>query len=122
VQRGLILANYLPIFIFSIIAVLFVAVVIGMGFVLGKSKPSIIKNAAYECGVEAEGNAKQPFPVKFFLIAVLFLLFDVETIFFFPWAISLRTIGWFGFFTMLIFIIILAVGYIFELWMARAVL
>jgi NADH-quinone oxidoreductase subunit A len=107
--------NYLPILIFIIIAILFVAVAIGLGFILGKRRPNKIKDAAYECGIEATGDARQPLPIKFFLIAVLFLLFDVETIFFFPWAISLRSIGWFGFSSMLIFIAILAIGYFFEL-------
>lgn len=115
----MVVASYIPIFIFAIIAFLFTSFAVFLGLFLGHRIPSKNKLSPYECGNMPEGDAKKPFPVKFFLFAILFLLFDIETVFFFPWALSLRNIGWFGFCSMLVFVVILAVAYIFELKMVK---
>jgi NADH-quinone oxidoreductase subunit A len=82
---------------------------------VGWRKPSLVKNQPYECGMTPTGDAREPFPVKFYLVAMVFILFDVEAIFLYPWAFIFRQLRWFGFVEMLLYIGILLVGY-FYLW------
>ena len=102
----------LPIFI-----IIGFAIAIGMttlSFVVGQRKPDNEKLSAYECGFEAFDDARGRFDVRFYLVAILFIIFDLEVAFLFPWAISLGTIGLFGFWSMMIFLLILTIGFIYE--------
>jgi len=109
-----ILSSYFPILVFVGIAVL-----IGVAFVFGSlfvahQKPYAAKVAAYECGFEAFDDARRKFDVRFYLVAILFIIFDVEVAFLFPWAVSLSRIGLLGFFSMLVFLGVLTIGFIYE--------
>lgn len=108
------LTNYLPIFIF-----LFVGGVIGVALMsinrlLASKHPDPVKLSAYECGFPAFEDARLPFSVRFYLVAILFIIFDLETAFLFPWAVALKKIGWFGFTSMMIFLFLLLIGFIYE--------
>ena len=108
------LSNYLPILVFIIIGLVLGLVMLGAGSLFSKHKPNKAKNSPYECGFPAFEDARIPFDVRFYLVAILFIIFDLETAFFFPWALSLRQIGWFGFFSMMIFLGLLVIGFIYE--------
>jgi NADH-quinone oxidoreductase subunit A len=108
------LSQYFPILVFAAIAAL-----IGVAFVFGsiltaQQKPYAAKLSAYECGFDAFGDARRRFDVRFYLVAILFIIFDVEVAFLFPWAVSLSRIGLLGFFSMLGFLGVLTVGFIYE--------
>ena len=108
------LFEYLPILIFIFIAL---GLAIGMtllSFVVGDSNPDSEKLSAYECGFEAFDDARGRFDVRFYLVAILFIIFDLEIAFLFPWAISLGNIGLLGFSSMMIFLFILTIGFIYE--------
>lgn len=108
------LANYLPILIFICIG-LFVGVgAIGIGLVLSPNRPYDEKNSPYECGFEAFEDARSKFDVRFYLVAILFIIFDLEIAFLFPWAVVLDEVGLFGFWAMVLFLVILIVGFIYE--------
>lgn len=108
------LLNYLPILIFmGIAAVISVAMVIG-SLLVGKQNPDKEKNSAYECGFEAFSDARNKFDVRFYLVCLLFIIFDLEIAFLFPWAISLGDIGIFGFWSMMVFLAVLTVGFVYE--------
>jgi NADH-quinone oxidoreductase subunit A len=112
------LANYVPILLFLILGTLFGCVLVGAGFVaswlLGIRRPDSEKLSAYECGFEPFEDSRMKFDVRYYLVAILFIIFDLEIAFLFPWAISLHDIGLFGFFAMAIFLGILVVGFIYE--------
>lgn len=108
------LANYLPILVFIIVGLGLGAVMITAGSLLAKSNPNAAKNAPYECGFDAFESSHIPFDVRFYLVAILFIIFDLETAFFFPWALVLRKIGWFGFSAMMMFLGLLVIGFIYE--------
>ena len=114
VKINAMLENYLPILIFIIVGVLFGLVPVIAGSILAPRKPNKAKSSAYECGIEAFADARMPFNVRFYLVAILFIIFDLETAFLFPWAVSVHSIGWFGFIAMLVFLAILVVGFIYE--------
>ncbi len=104
---------------FSIILFLFIAIVLSFGFVLANflaapSNPDPEKLSAYECGFEAFDDSRMEFDVRFYLVAILFIIFDLEIAFLFPWAISLGNIGALGFWSMMIFLSVLTVGFIYE--------
>ena len=108
------LSEYLPIAVFLIIAIgLSGAFVLG-SVLLGRSEPDVEKLAAYECGFDAFNDSRKPFDVRFYLVAILFIIFDLEIAFLFPWAISLGNIGFLGFISMMIFLFILTIGFIYE--------
>ena len=108
------LKDYLPIILFLIIALgLSVSFVI-WNFILSPKKPDPEKLSAYECGFEPFNDSRIEFDVRFYLVAILFIIFDLEIAFLFPWAISLGKIGLFGFISMMIFLFILTVGFIYE--------
>src|SRR5579863_4353264 len=98
------LENYLPILIFIGLGILFGVVPIILGAFVAPYRPDPVKLAAYECGFQAFEDARLPFDVRFYLVAILFILFDLETAFLFPWAIALREIGWFGFGAAMVFL------------------
>lgn len=108
------LENYFPILIFMGVAIFFGVAPMLMGFIFGTHKPDKEKNSAYECGFEPFQDARIPFDVRFYLVAILFIIFDLETAFLFPWAVVLREIGWFGFTSMMIFLGLLTVGFVYE--------
>ena len=103
----------------SIIIFLFVALSLSIGFIIlnflfSPKKPDPEKLSAYECGFEAFGDSRMKFDVRFYLVAILFIIFDLEIAFLFPWAISLGSIGALGFWSMMIFLFVLTVGFIYE--------
>jgi len=108
------LENYLPILIFITVGVLAGAVPIAVGFILGPQRPDSAKTSPYECGFEAFEDARMKFDVRYYLVAILFIIFDLEIAFLFPWAVALRDIGLLGFTAMAIFLGILVVGFIYE--------
>ncbi len=108
------LANYFPILIFLMIAVGISVAAVGASLIVGKQKPDSAKLSAYECGFDAFDDARHKFDVRFYLVAILFIIFDLEIAFLFPWAISLRDIGLFGFWSMMVFLGVLTVGFIYE--------
>lgn len=113
------LETYLPVLIFILIGIAFGCIPILLSYFVSPKKPDSVKCAPYECGFAPFEDARVPFQVKYYLIAILFILFDLETAFFFPWAVSLRNIGWFGFISMMIFLSMLVVGFIYE-WKSGA--
>lgn len=108
------LENYFPILIFIGLGILVGVAMIVLGFILGPRRPNPAKVSPYECGFDAVGDARLPFDVRYYLIAILFILFDLETAFLLPWAVVLRHIGWIGFWAMMLFLAILVVGFIYE--------
>ena len=108
------LENYLPVLIFIAVGIVFGGVMLLAGSLLSTSKPDSAKNSVYECGFEAFENARMKFDVRFYLVAILFIIFDLEIAFLFPWAVVLRDIGLFGFLAMVVFLGILVVGFIYE--------
>ncbi len=108
------LSNYLPVLMFVIIALVMATVVIGLGFVLGPRRPDDEKLSPYECGFEAFEDSRMKFDVRYYLVAILFIIFDLEIAFLFPWAIVLDQIGLFGFGAMAIFLGILVIGFVYE--------
>jgi NADH-quinone oxidoreductase subunit A len=108
------LENYLPVLIFLIIGLGVGAVMIALGFVLSPHKPDSEKLSAYECGFEAFGDARMKFDVRYYLVAILFIIFDLEIAFFFPWAVVLDKIGMIGYLVMMVFLAVLTIGFIYE--------
>jgi NADH-quinone oxidoreductase subunit A len=113
------LAEYFPVLLFICVAVLVGVVPMVLGKLLGPSRPDPEKLSPYECGFEAFEDARMKFDVRYYLVAILFILFDLEIAFLFPWAIVLNEIGMFGFMSMMVFLAILVVGFIYE-WMKGA--
>ncbi len=109
------LSNYAPLLIHILVAMGFAGTLLVLSILVGYRRPSRAKSEAYECGVRPTGDAREPFSVKFYLVAILFILFDVESIFLYPWAYVYRDLRLFGFFEMLLYILILLAGYIY-LW------
>lgn len=105
-------SGYLPIFFFAFLAALFPVLTLALAKFVRPSKPNAAKLAAYECGVEPESNARGRYPVRFYLVAMLFVIFDVETVLLFPWAVRYRQLGWFGVAEAAVFLAFLVVGYI----------
>ena len=108
------LLEYLPVLVFIIVAFGIGIALLSVGSLISPNKPDDEKLSAYECGFNAFENTRLPFNVKFYLVTILFIIFDLETAFFFPWAISLKEIGWYGFNSMMIFLGLLLVGFIYE--------
>ena len=108
------LESYLPVLIFIVIGAVVGAAMIGMGFVLAPNRPDSEKNSPYECGFEAFEDSRMKFDVRYYLVAILFIIFDLEIAFLFPWAVVLDQIGMAGFWAMMIFLGILVVGFIYE--------
>ena len=113
------LENYLPILLFICVGIAVGVAPQILGRLLGPHKPDAEKTSAYECGFEAFEDARMKFDVRYYLVAILFILFDLEIAFLFPWAVVLKEIGLFGFVAMLVFLGILVVGFIYE-WMKGA--
>jgi NADH-quinone oxidoreductase subunit A len=108
------LADYFPILVFIGIAAVIAVAMVGGSLLAARQKPYAEKLSAYECGFEAFDDARRRFDVRFYLVAILFIIFDLEVAFLFPWAVSLSAIGVFGFLSMLGFLGVLTVGFIYE--------
>ncbi|AKH20345.1 NADH-quinone oxidoreductase subunit A [Sedimenticola thiotaurini] len=108
------LENYLPVLVFVGVGLIVGVVMVALGFVLGTRRPDSEKLSPYECGFEAFEDARMKFDVRYYLVAILFIIFDLEIAFLFPWAIVLDQIGMVGFIAMTIFLGILVVGFIYE--------
>jgi len=111
--------EYVPVLLFLLAATLVPVAILATAWVLRPSRYGPVKSEAYECGVPSSGEARARYPVRFYIIAVLFVVFDVETIFLFPWAVKFRALGIVGFVTMLVFLGILLVGYAYA-WKKKA--
>ena len=111
--------NYLPVLIFIVFGIAIGIVMMSIGKILGPSRPDAQKLSPYECGFEAFEDARMKFDVRYYLVAILFIIFDLEIAFLFPWAIVLKQIGMFGFMAMVVFLGILVIGFIYE-WMKGA--
>jgi NADH-quinone oxidoreductase subunit A len=105
-------SGYLPIFIFLVVAILFPIVCLLAAKLVRPAAPSQAKLEAYECGIQAASDSRGRYTVRFYIVAILFVVFDVETIFLFPFAVRYRNFGWFGVAEVAVFLVILAVGYI----------
>ena len=108
------LADYFNILVFMAIAFGLSIFLVLLSFLRGSRRPDAAKLSPYECGFEAFSDARMKFDVRFYLVAILFIIFDLEIAFLFPWAISLKGIGLYGFFSMMLFLAILTVGFIYE--------
>ncbi len=108
------LAEYLPILIFIVLAIGISVIAVGMSYIVSPQKPDVAKDSAYECGFDPFEDSRGKFDVRFYLVAILFIIFDLEVAFLFPWAVSLGEIGVFGFWSMMIFLAVLTVGFIYE--------
>ena len=105
-------STYIPIFIFLLIAILFPVATILVAKLVRPSSPSATKLEAYECGIEAASSSRGRYTVRFYIIAILFVVFDVETVFLFPWAVRYHQLGWFGVAEATVFLGFLIVGYV----------
>lgn len=108
------LENYLPVLIFMAVGIGFGLIPVAAGFLLGPRKPDSEKNSPYECGFESFEDARMRFDVRYYLVAILFIIFDLEIAFLFPWAVVLDQIGMFGYLAMMLFLGILVIGFIYE--------
>jgi NADH-quinone oxidoreductase subunit A len=106
--------NYLPLLVYFIAALLILGVMYGLSFVLGERHTGRETNTPYESGIKTTGSARIKFSAKFYIIAMLFVIFDLEVVFLFAWAVSAKELGWSGYWAMLIFVVIVVVGLIYE--------
>ena len=113
-QLDIFLGEYLPIAVFFAVAIVLSAAFVLSAFVFGNQRPDDEKMAAYECGFDAFDDSRRQFDVRFYLVAILFIIFDLEVAFLFPWAVALGGIGLFGFWSMMLFLAVLTVGFIYE--------
>jgi len=108
------LFDYLPVLLLFGLAVILSAVFVGIAVLLAEQKPDSEKLSAYESGFDAFADSRGKFDVQFYLVAILFIIFDLEVAFLFPWAVALPQIGWFGFASMMVFLGVLTVGFLYE--------
>ena len=108
------LREYLPILIFLVVAIGISLLMVTASLIVAKQSPDSEKLSAYECGFEAFDDARSRFDVRFYLVAILFIIFDLEVAFLFPWAVSFGDTGVFGFFSMVVFLAVLTIGFIYE--------
>jgi len=108
------LQEYLPILVLIVLATILAGVVVLLGHLFGPRRPTLRKSLPYESGMRPIGQGARRMPVRFYLVAVLFILFDIEVVFFLPWAVVFKRLGLFGLVEMLIFIVILLVGYVYA--------
>ena len=106
--------EYLPILVFLLIGIALAVVMVGASYVISPKNPDSEKLSPYECGFEPFEDARAKFDVRFYLVSILFIIFDLEVAFLFPWAVALGDIGLFGFWSMMVFLGILTIGFIYE--------
>ena len=108
------LEQYLPVLLFILVGLAVGVIPQALGYILGPNRPDPEKNSPYECGFEAFEDARMQFDVRYYLVAILFILFDLEIAFLFPWAVALKEIGAVGFWAAVVFLGILVVGFVYE--------
>ena len=108
------LTQYFPVLVFAVIATIMGVAALVLGKILGPSRPDKAKCSPYECGFEAFEDARIPFDVRFYLVAILFIIFDLETAFMFPWAMVLRHMGFAAFWGMMLFLLVLVIAFAYE--------
>jgi NADH-quinone oxidoreductase subunit A len=108
------LDQYLPVLLFIMVGVAVGVVPQVLGYILGPNRPDSAKNSAFECGFEAFEDARMKFDVRYYLVAILFILFDLEIAFLFPWAVALKDVGETGFWAVMVFLGLLTVGFVYE--------
>jgi NADH-quinone oxidoreductase subunit A len=108
------LREYLPVLLFLGLAIVLAVLMVVASLVIARQRPDAEKLSAYECGFEPFEDARRKFDVRFYLVAILFIIFDLEVAFLFPWAVSLGEIGMFGFWSMVLFLFVLTVGFVYE--------
>ena len=108
------LQSYLPIVVFIGVALAIGLALLVAPFIVAYKQPDPEKLSAYECGFAAFDDARMKFDVRFYLVAILFIIFDLEVAFLFPWAVAFKSIGWFGFWSMMLFLAVLTIGFIYE--------
>ena len=108
------LEQYFPILLMIVIALGLGVAALTVGKILGGSKPNHAKSSPYECGFEPFDDARMPFDVRFYLVAILFIIFDLETAFLFPWSLVIRKLGTAGFWSMMLFLLILVIAFVYE--------
>ncbi len=108
------LAEYFPVLLFIVVATLLGSALMLAGRFLGPHKPDAEKLSVYECGFEAFGDARMQFDIRYYLVAILFIMFDLEIAFLFPWAMANGTVGMVGFWTVAVFLALLTIGFIYE--------
>ncbi|MBC6606856.1 NADH-quinone oxidoreductase subunit A [Hymenobacter sp. BT188] len=108
-------SDYLPILVQLGFAIAFVAFAMIVSHLVGPNRKSAVKDSSFECGIESVGNARTPISVKYFLTAILFVLFDVEVIFMYPWAVNFRSLGTEGFLQMIVFLALLMAGFVYVI-------
>tara|TARA_B110000971_G_scaffold178870_1_gene184923 strand:+ start:6448 stop:6852 length:405 start_codon:yes stop_codon:yes gene_type:complete len=106
--------EYFPILIFLLISTVLSSIIFGLSYVVATQKPDYEKLSAYECGFDPFDDARGKFDIRFYLVSILFIIFDLEVSFLFPWALTLNKITLFGFWSMVLFLIILTIGFIYE--------
>jgi NADH-quinone oxidoreductase subunit A len=104
-------SDFLPILVLIIAAIGFIVTTMIVTHSIGPKRNSELKDAPFECGIDSEGDARTPISIKYFLTAILFVLFDVEVIFMYPWAVNFKKLGWFGFAEMVVFLTLLMAGF-----------
>ncbi|MBI5710156.1 MAG: NADH-quinone oxidoreductase subunit A [Candidatus Eisenbacteria bacterium] len=107
--------EYIPVLLFLLVAFGFAAGTIALSSIIVPLRRNAVKNSAYECGVVPMGDARQRVAIKFYLVAVLFILFDIEAVFLYPWAVAFRQLGLYGLVEMALFIVVLFIGYVYLL-------
>jgi NADH-quinone oxidoreductase subunit A len=112
--RTMNLDQYLPVLLFIIVGIAVGVLPQVLGYILGPNRPDAEKNSPYECGFEAFEDARMKFDVRYYLVAILFILFDLEIAFLFPWAVALQDVGAVGFWSVVVFLGILVVGFAYE--------
>ncbi len=108
------LEQYFPILVFLVVGIAFGVVLLAAGMLIGPTRPDAAKGSPYECGFEAFEDARMKFDIRYYLVAILFIIFDLEIAFLFPWAVVLDKIGLFGLLSMAMFLGILVIGFIYE--------
>ena len=108
------MTEYLAIFIYFLFSLALALVILGLSFVFSPQRPDPEKISAYECGFDPFDDARGRFDIRFYLVAILFIIFDLEVTFLFPWAVTLRNVGLCGFWAMMVFLIVLTIGFIYE--------
>ena len=108
------LYDYFPILIFIVLSIMFGLVPITLGSLIAPKNPDLAKNSIYECGFKEFADARMKFDIRFYLVAILFIIFDLEIAYLFPWAVVLNKIGHMGFLSMIIFLVLLLLGFLYE--------
>jgi NADH-quinone oxidoreductase subunit A len=108
------IGSYLPVVIFIAVALIVGLALITSPFIIAYRNPDPEKLSAYECGFDAFDDARMKFDIRFYLVSILFIIFDLEVAFLFPWAVSFSRIGWLGFWSMMVFLAVLTIGFIYE--------